>query len=84
MVATSAFVVPLIRSTAAPSPGAATVLDWTLESYCSKTGWREDRFGRAEEREEHGARVLAAERQHVDGLLRGAGRRGCPAARRGA
>ena len=35
VVATSAFVVPLIRSTAAPRPGAATVLDWTLESYCS-------------------------------------------------
>ncbi len=35
VVATSALVVPLIRITAAPRPGPATVLAWTLWSYCS-------------------------------------------------
>ena len=35
VVATSAFLVPLTRSTAAPWPGHSTVLLWTEESYCS-------------------------------------------------
>ncbi len=34
----------MIRSTAAPWPGPATVFAWTVESYCSKTGRRADRF----------------------------------------
>ena len=82
VVATSAFVVPLIRRTAAPRPGPATVLDWTFESYCSKTSRRDDRFGRPEERGEHRARVLAAQRQRVDLLVGGArGGRGATAGR---
>ena len=43
--ATSALVVPLIRSTAAPRPGPATVFAWTLWSYCSYTERRDERFG---------------------------------------
>ncbi len=45
VAATSAFVVPLIRRTAAPRPGPATVLAWTWLSYCSKTQARDARFG---------------------------------------
>jgi hypothetical protein len=42
--ATSAFVLPLILTTAAPWPGPSTVFAWTVESYCSKTGCRLARF----------------------------------------
>ena len=33
-----------MRTIAAPWPGPATVFAWTVESYCSKTAWREARF----------------------------------------
>ena len=42
--ATRALVVPLTRSTAAPWPGPTTVSAPTVESYCSKTARRDDRF----------------------------------------
>ena len=45
VVATSALVVPLIRSMAAPRPGPATVFACTLWSYCSYTERRDERFG---------------------------------------
>src|SRR6267154_639751 len=64
---------PLIRIRPASAPGPSTVLDWTIESYCSKIQRLEQIFCAASRRFKLSVRSVALLRRTLSGLVRDTG-----------
>src|SRR5215471_15242329 len=68
-----AFLVPLIRMRPASAPGPSTVLDCTMDSYCSKIHLLEQMFGEASNRLRSPEKSPALLNSTCSGLVRETG-----------